>query len=283
MNVNMKNLAVWALIIIMFLVMLQVSSTSMKAANAPTELTYSEMVEKAESGGIAEAQIDSDGGKITGVTTDDKKFTVNAPRFESEKTQELFETNNIAYDYDEVKQTSTLAAVLINILPLLLIVGISILIFRSMQGGGRGGAMSFGKSRAKMLTENTKRVTFADVAGVESAKEDLKEVVEFLEDPSRFTRLGAKIPTGALLIGPPGTGKHSLLAPLQARRVYRSLQFRALTLLKCLLASVRLVSAICLLMRVRMRLVSSLSTRLMLWGVTAVLGHRVVMKNASKP
>lgn len=211
MNVNMKNLAVWALIITMFLVMLQVSSTSMKAANAPTELTYSEMVEKAESGGIAEAQIDSDGGKITGVTTDDKKFTVNAPRFESEKTQELFETNNIAYDYDEVKQTSTLAAVLINILPLLLIVGISILIFRSMQGGGRGGAMSFGKSRAKMLTENTKRVTFADVAGVESAKEDLKEVVEFLEDPSRFTRLGAKIPTGALLIGPPGTGK-TLLA-----------------------------------------------------------------------
>jgi cell division protease FtsH len=80
-----------------------------------------------------------------------------------------------------------------------------------MQGGGRGGAMSFGKSRAKMLTENTNRVTFEDVAGVESAKEDLKEVVEFLEDPSRFTRLGARIPTGALLVGPPGTGK-TLLA-----------------------------------------------------------------------
>ena len=211
MNMNMKNLAVWALIITMFLVMLQVSSTSMKSANAPSELTYSEMVEKAKGGGIAEAQIDSDGGKITGKTSDDKKFTVNAPRFESEKTQELFEENNIPYDYEKVKQTSTLAAVLINILPLLLIVGISILIFRSMQGGGRGGAMSFGKSRAKMLTENTKRVTFKDVAGVESAKEDLKEVVEFLEDPSRFTRLGAKIPTGALLIGPPGTGK-TLLA-----------------------------------------------------------------------
>ncbi len=211
MNVNMKNLAVWALIITMFLVMLQVSSTSMKSANAPTELTYSEMVEKAKSGGIAEAQIDSDGGKITGTTSDNSKFTVNAPRFESEKTQELFEQNNIAYDYEEVKQTSTLAAVLINVLPLLLIVGVSILIFRSMQGGGRGGAMSFGKSRAKMLTENTKRVTFENVAGVEAAKEDLKEVVEFLEDPSRFTRLGARIPTGALLVGPPGTGK-TLLA-----------------------------------------------------------------------
>ena len=211
MNVNMKNMAVWALIITMFLVMLQVSSTSMKSANAPTEFTYSEMVDKAKGGAIAKAQIDSDGGKITGTTTDDKKFTVNAPRFESEKTQELFEENNIAYDYDEVKQTSTLATILINILPLLLIVGISILIFRSMQGGGRGGAMSFGKSRAKMLTENTKRVSFEDVAGVEAAKEDLKEVVEFLEDPSRFTRLGARIPTGALLVGPPGTGK-TLLA-----------------------------------------------------------------------
>jgi len=211
MNMNMKNLAVWALIITMFLVMLQVSSTSMQSANAPSELTYSQMVEKAKTGQITEAQIDSDGGKITGKTADDKKFVVNAPRFESESTQELFEENSIAYDYEEVKKTSTLAAVLINILPLLLIIGISILIFRSMQGGGRGGAMSFGKSRAKMLTENTKRVTFDDVAGVESAKEDLKEVVEFLEDPSRFTRLGARIPTGALLIGPPGTGK-TLLA-----------------------------------------------------------------------
>jgi cell division protease FtsH len=162
MNVNMKNLAVWALIITMFLVMLQVSSSSMRAATAPTELTYSEMVEKAKGGAIAKAQIDSDGGKITGETTDNQKFTVNAPRFESEKTQELFEENNIAYDYEEVKQTSTLATVLINILPLLLIVGISILIFRSMQSGGRGGAMSFGKSRAKMLTENTKRVTFEE-------------------------------------------------------------------------------------------------------------------------
>ena len=211
MNVNMKNLAVWGLIIVMFLVMLQVSSTSMSAASAPTELTYSEMVERAKGGQIAEAQIDSDGGKITGKTSDDKSFVVNSPRFESEATQTLFEENNVPYAYEEVKKASTLATVLINILPLLLIVGISILIFRSMQGGGRGGAMSFGKSRAKMLTENTKRVTFEDVAGVESAKEDLREVVEFLEDPSRFTRLGAKIPTGALLIGPPGTGK-TLLA-----------------------------------------------------------------------
>lgn len=211
MNMNMKNIAVWALIITMFLVMLQVSSTSMKSASAPSEFTYSEMVQKAKAGEIVEAKIEKSGSKITGKTSDSKSFTVNGPVYETEMTQELFEENGIAYDYDKPKETSTLATILINILPLLLIVGISILIFRSMQGGGRGGAMSFGKSRAKMLTENTKRVTFDDVAGVEAAKEDLKEVVEFLEDPSRFTRLGAKIPTGALLIGPPGTGK-TLLA-----------------------------------------------------------------------
>jgi len=210
MNMNMKNLAVWALIITMFLVMLQVSSTSMNTASAPNEYTFSELEDVVASGQIAEAEINESEGLITGKTTDDKSFKANTSRID-DRAGALFDEYNVPYEYSEVKGTSTLAAILINILPLLLIVGISILIFRSMQGGGRGGAMSFGKSRAKMLTENTKRVTFADVAGVESAKEDLKEVVEFLEDPSRFTRLGAKIPTGALLIGPPGTGK-TLLA-----------------------------------------------------------------------
>ena len=210
MNMNMKNLAVWALIITMFLVMLQVSSTSMQAANAPDELTFTQLEQITSEGGIAEAEINEAEGLITGKTTADKAFKANTSRID-DRAGELFEKHNVPYEYSEVKSTSTLATILINILPLLLIVGISILIFRSMQGGGRGGAMSFGKSRAKMLTENTKRVTFDDVAGVESAKEDLKEVVEFLEDPSRFTRLGAKIPTGALLIGPPGTGK-TLLA-----------------------------------------------------------------------
>ena len=100
MNVNMKNLAVWALIITMFLVMLQVSSTSMKSANAPTELTYSEMVEKVEAGQVAEAKIENDGAKIVGKTSDDKSFVVNGARFETEPLQELFGENNVAYGYD---------------------------------------------------------------------------------------------------------------------------------------------------------------------------------------
>ena len=210
-NKSMRNFAVWALIITLFLVMISVSQNSLQAASAPTQYTYSELINKAEAGEIQEALIADTDGKITGKTTEDKPFEVNGPVYQSEKTIEMLEANNVPFAFEEVKRTSTLTAVLVNALPLLLIVGLSVLFFRSMQSGGRGGAMSFGKSRAKMLTENTKRVTFDDVAGVESAKEDLKEVVEFLEDPSRFTRLGARIPTGALLVGPPGTGK-TLLA-----------------------------------------------------------------------
>jgi len=210
MNNNMRNLAVWALVITMFLVMLTVSQNTMQAASAPNEYTFSELEDAVAAGRIAEAEINEADGLITGKTSDDKPFKANTSRLD-DRAGELFDSNNVPYEYSEVKRTSMLTSILVNALPLLLIVGLSILFFRSMQGGGKGGAMSFGKSRAKMLTENTKRVTFEDVAGVEAAKEDLKEVVEFLEDPSRFTRLGARIPTGALLVGPPGTGK-TLLA-----------------------------------------------------------------------
>jgi len=207
----MRNFAVWALIVTLFLVMITVSQTTLQTTSGPVEYTYSELGKKAASGEIQSAKISDAEGKITGKTTEDKQFVVNGPIYQSDKTIEMFEANNVPFAFEEIKRTSTLMAVMINALPLLLIVGLSIMFFRSMQSSGRGGAMSFGKSRAKMLTENTKRVTFENVAGVESAKEDLKEVVEFLQDPGRFTRLGARIPTGALLVGPPGTGK-TLLA-----------------------------------------------------------------------
>ena len=109
------------------------------------------------------------------------------------------------------QQQSGFTAFLLSLLPFLLLIGVWIYFMNRMQGGGRGGAMGFGKSRAKLLTEKHGRVTFDDVAGIDEAKEELEEIVEFLRNPQKFSRLGGKIPKGALLVGPPGTGK-TLLA-----------------------------------------------------------------------
>ena len=210
MNSNMRNFAMWALIITMFMVMITMSQNSFQSA-PENKYSFSELETKLESGEIAiqSASIDEAGGLITGKLANGDPFKVNTSRLE-DRAGELFDEYNVNYDY-VVKGNNTLVAILVNALPLILIIGLAFMFMRSMQGGGRGGAMSFGKSRAKLLNEPSGRVTFDDVAGVESAKEDLKEVVEFLQDPTKFTRLGAKIPTGALLVGPPGTGK-TLLA-----------------------------------------------------------------------
>lgn len=209
MNMSIRNLAMWALIVAMFLVMVTVSQTSVQPAQ-DSKMTYSELTKEVAAGTIKSAKIDSDSGIITGMTSENKPYTVYGARY-SDKPAELFEANNVTYEFIPLKRPSQLVKLISTLLPMILIIGIALLFMRSMQGGGRGGAMSFGKSRAKLLTEHQGKVTFDDVAGVQSAKEDLREVVEFLRDPTKFTRLGAKIPTGALLIGPPGTGK-TLLA-----------------------------------------------------------------------
>lgn len=208
MNINMRNLAMWALVILMFLVMISVSQNSMQPPEAE-DMKYSELVEQVKAGKIESVNVDVN-GLIVGKTKDGKDFETQSDRVDLDRSS-LFIDNGVELTYKQPKQSNPVASVLINALPLILIIGVTLMFMRSMQGGGRGGAMSFGKSRAKLLNEPSGKVTFDDVAGVESAKEDLKEVVEFLQDPTKFTRLGAKIPTGALLVGPPGTGK-TLLA-----------------------------------------------------------------------
>ncbi len=209
MKMSMRNLAMWALIVTMFLVMISVSQNSLQPVQN-SEMSYSELTQQVKNGTIVKAEIDSDSGLIVGTLSDGKAFKAIGARY-SDKPAELFEENDVPYAFKELKRASPLVNILGSLIPMILIIGIALIFMRSMQGGGRGGAMSFGKSRAKLLTETQGKVTFDDVAGVQSAKEDLKEVVEFLQDPTKFTRLGAKIPTGALLIGPPGTGK-TLLA-----------------------------------------------------------------------
>ena len=205
---QMRNFALWALILAMFLVMISVSQNSLKPADN-NDITTSEFIVAAKAGNIKEVHIDDGKGIASGELNDGSKFVADFSW--SEHYQEKFDEWGVPYDEDPRKQTSLLVSFLFNIVPFILFIGIAIWFMRSMQGKGGGGAMSFGKSRAKMLTEAQGKVTFDDVAGVENAKEDLQEVIEFLQDPTKFQRLGAKIPTGALLIGPPGTGK-TLLA-----------------------------------------------------------------------
>ena len=204
----MRNIGLWAIILLMFLVVISVSQNSLKPSQDNVIKTH-EFNQAITNGTIDSALIDVQSDKITGKFSDGKTFEVNSVIYGG--LLEEMSDHNVAYDTKPREKTSLLMMFLTNFFPLVLIIGVGIWFMRSMQGGGKGGAMSFGKSRAKLLTEEQGKVTFDDVAGVESAKEDLQEVIEFLQDPTKFHRLGAKIPRGALLIGPPGTGK-TLLA-----------------------------------------------------------------------
>jgi len=172
-------------------------------------MTYSDFIKKVDQNGVKEVEIS--GQTITGYTTNGEKFQTYAPYNDPKMVDDLL-AHNVEMKVKEPEGRSVLVDILVNTIPFLLIIGLWIYIMRQMQGGGgKGGPMSFGKSKARMMTEDQVKVTFNDVAGCEEAKEEVFEVVEFLRDPSKFQKLGGKIPRGVLLAGSPGTGK-TLLA-----------------------------------------------------------------------
>jgi cell division protease FtsH len=202
---NARNIAFWVVLFLLILALFNLFSGSQSSLSS-RQISYSDFINRVDAGQVASVLID--GELVTAHGKDNNSYSAIVPQG-TDVTPELLAKG---VDVQAKAQTQSGFMSLISLwLPFLVLIGIWIFFMNRMQGGGKGGAMGFGKSRAKLLTEKHGRVTFDDVAGIDEAKEELEEIVEFLRNPQKFSRLGGKIPKGALLVGPPGTGK-TLLA-----------------------------------------------------------------------
>ena len=204
MNNLIKNVAIW---LVIALVLMTVFNQFSARQQQNTSMEYSQFIEEVKQGNVAKVTIE--GRVLKGVKSNGAKFTTYSPS-DPWLVSDLLKAGVIIEAKPE-EEPSLLMNIFVSWFPMLLLIGVWIFFMRQMQGGGRGGAFSFGKSRARMLDESTNPVTFADVAGCEEAKEEVSELVDFLRDPSKFQKLGGRIPRGVLMVGSPGTGK-TLLA-----------------------------------------------------------------------
>jgi cell division protease FtsH len=204
MNPSYKNLAIWLMLVLVIVLLFNLFN---QPVTPNKKIPYSEFKIAADRGDIRKAVVQ--GNTINGTFTNGDQFSVNSIN-DSELIRELT-SQGVIVDIKPDDQQSWLMQIVIGWFPMLLLIGVWIFFMRQMQGGGGKGAMSFGKSKARLLDENQQRITFADVAGIDEAKHEVEEIIDFLKDPKKYTRLGGKIPKGAILIGAPGTGK-TLLA-----------------------------------------------------------------------
>ena len=207
MNNMFSKTAIWVVIaLVLFTVFKQFDDRSIGSGATP--IPYSDFLDEVKAQRIREATIED--RTIIALTSDGKKIKATTTNLDRGLIGDLV-NNGVKFDVRQPEPPSFLSQVFISWFPMLLLIGVWVFFMRQMQGGGKGGAFSFGKSKARMLDENAIAVTFADVAGCDEAKEEVNELVDFLRDPTKFQKLGGRIPRGVLMVGPPGTGK-TLLA-----------------------------------------------------------------------
>lgn len=203
MNDLVKNMLLW---LVIALVLISVFNNFTPNQSATRLIEYSTLIDDIKRGKVREVEINPIKREVTGTTVTGDRFRSVIP-LGGDTLEKTLLDSNVSVKGTEVEEPSLLAQIFISWFPMLLLIGVWIFFMRQMQGGGGRGAMSFGKSKARLLNEDQITTTFADVAGCEEAKEEVGELVEFLRDPGKFQRLGGKIPRGVLMVGPPGTGK----------------------------------------------------------------------------
>ena len=278
MNDMGKNLLLWLVIAAVLLTVFQ----NFNVQRGPEEIEYSSFLDLVNRNQVTTVEVD--GLTIRGEGIDGRQFETIQPQIVDKALIDDFLDHNVTFKGERPEQQSIWTQLLVASFPILVIIAVFMFFMRQMQGGGggRGGPLAFGKSKAKLLGEDQIKTTFADVAGVDEAKEDVKELVDFLREPGKFQKLGGQIPRGTLMVGPPGTGKTLLAKAIAGEAKVPFFPYRVLTLLKCSSGWARLVYEICLSKPKKPLHASSLLMKSMQWGAIAARVWAVAMMSESK-